>query len=99
MFLAGLIAKPTLTITAGLYTASAGGTAQYRVRAGGLLGATGLPDASGTLVGASAQASPTFGAQEISGTIPNPGGIVLVKLTMEPGSAAAKVRGLHLVVT
>lgn len=96
---AGAIAKSTLTITAGLYTASAGGTAQYRLRAGGLLGATGLPDATGTLVGASAQASATFGAQEIGGTIPNPGGIVLLKLTLQAGSGAAKVRGLNVVVT
>jgi hypothetical protein len=98
-FLAIGIAKPTLNISAALYTASAGGTAQYRLRVGGVLGATGLPDTAGTLVGASAQASSAFGHQQITGTIPNPGGIVLVKLTMQAGTAAAKVRGLHVVVS
>lgn len=98
-FLAIGIAKPTLNISAALYTASAGGTAQFRLRVGGVLGATGLPDAAGTLVGASAQASATFGQQQITGTIPNPGGIVLLKLTLQAGTAAAKVRGLHVVVS
>lgn len=97
-FLAVGIAKPTLNIAAALYTASAGGTAQFRLRVGGVLSATGLPDAAGVVVGSSAQAASAFGKQEISGTIPNPGGIVLLKLTMQAGTAAAKVRGLHLVV-
>lgn len=98
-FLAVGIAKPTINIAAALYTASAGGTAQFRLRVGGVLGATGLPDASGIPVGACAQASSAFGQQEIGGTIPNPGGIVLVKLTLQAGTAAAKVRGLHIVVS
>lgn len=98
-FLAGLIAKPTLSIAAAIYGASAGGTAQYRLRVGGILSATGLPDAAGTLVGSAATALSTFGTQEIAGTIPNPGGIVLIKLTLQAGSAAAQVRGLHVVVS
>jgi len=98
-FLCAGITKPTLDIAAALYTASAGGTAQFHLRVGGVLGATGLPDAAGTLVGSTAQASSTFGKQEISGTIPNPGGIVLLKFTLQAGSAAAKVRGVHVVVS
>lgn len=98
-FLAVGIAKPTLNIAAALYTASAGGTAQFRLRVGGVLSATGLPDAAGVVVGSSAQAASAFGKQEISGTIPNPGGIILLKLTMQAGTAAAKVRGLHVVVS
>jgi hypothetical protein len=98
-FIAGAFAQPTLTFAAAIYGASAGGTAQYRLRVGGVLGATGIPDAAGTVVGAAATASGTYVTKAISGAIPNPGGIVLVKLTLQAGSAAALVRGLHVVVS
>jgi len=97
--LALLIPNPTITLTAAFYAASVSGTSQYRLRVGGVLGATGLPAADGSIVGAAATAASSFGAQEISGTIPNPGGIVLVKLTLQASVAgAAKARGLHVVV-
>ena len=80
------IPKSTLTFAALLYTASAGGTAQFRLRAGG------------ALIGASAQASSSFQPQEITGTIANPGHTEIV-LTIQAGTGAAKVRGLYVAVS
>ena len=94
-------AKPTLTFSAALYTASSADTAQFWLRVGGVLGAGGTVSPDGVVVGASAQASSGFTKQEISGTIPNPGGIVLGTLTMKtsaPG-ASASVCGLQVTVS
>jgi hypothetical protein len=68
----------TITLNIAFLAASQGGTATYRAYIGGT---TGVID--GTPVGTATRTGSAFFAIRINGTIPNPGGMVPVKITMQ----------------
>lgn len=83
----GGIGAAALFLRAAVFVSSDSGTATFKAYLGGTLGSI-----NGTLIGSTTASSATLTAKEITGAVPNPGGVSIFTLTIR--SSAVNVAGV-----